>query len=388
VEDGEFRHHDVSAIARDGYEWFYFDADVIEGDGIDKLVVLFSSPDTLNPRYLTRPRERSGMHGIGITAILSDGRFLRLGDYILGTRSFREEEDDSSYTLTLDSDGDVPGNTGHFTRTVGASGLPVYSLEFDLIDELAPQGERLRATGELVFEAVLPEWRCNDGYNFKGKKDYHRWVVHVPRAEARGYVELSSLDGGAPTRLTIARADGYHDHNWGNTSIVKLTRRWHWGRAYSDDHTLIFAQVTPFLPKWLPFGPRGFDAVYLARNDGGSWKIRVDDTWDTRIEPSDVRKTSNRLKVPMCFGCHSTATDGPSPVTIDIANGAVVSDVFSYYASHAAEVEITVPGSGENEVLRAEGLVEFMHLPKMLWSHLVKTFVEPVAKKIRRLFGA
>lgn len=389
--EDHYRHHDVSRNARDGYEWFYFDADVIEGDGIDKLVVLFSTPDTLNPRYLTRPCERRGMHGIGITAILSDGRFIRLGDYILGTRSIREEEDDASYTLVLDSDGDAPGNTGRFTRTVGDSGLPVYTLAFDICDELAPRGERLRATGELVFEAVLPEWRCNDGYNFRGKKDHHRWIVHVPRADARGYVELSSPDGADARRLTLDRAVGYHDHNWGNTSIVKLTRRWHWGRAYSGDHTLIFAQVTPFFPKWLPFGPRGFDAVYLARNTGDmrSWEIRVDDTWDTRIEPSDLRRTPNRLKVPMRFESHSASAGGGASVHTDITNGAVVSDVFSYYASHAATFAITAPDpdSGTPQVLHAEGLVEFMHLPRMLWSHLVKTFVTPVVEKIRRLFG-
>ena len=383
------RYHDVSSFARQGYEWFYFDADVIEGDGIRKLVVLFSSPDTLNPRYLTRPRQRSGMHGIGITAILSDGTFLKLGDYILGVDSIREEETATSYSLILDSDGAAPGNTGGFTRTTGEGGLPVYTLRFDVHDELQTRGERLRARGELVFEASLPEWRCNGGYNFRGKRDYHRWIVHVPRADAHGHIELSSSDGGAPRRLTIDRAVGYHDHNWGNTSIVKLTRRWHWGRAYSDDQSVIFAQVTPYFPRWLPFGPKGFDALYVARSfaDPPGHEILVDDTWDTRVEPSAIVHTRNRLKVPSRFSIHSAATSGPSPVTTEITNGKAVSDVFPYYVSHESTFDLTLPGDGEQQVFSAHGLVEFMHLPKMLLDHLRKTFVEPVVAWFRGLFG-
>ncbi len=387
--EDHYRYHDVSSFARQGYEWFYFDADVIEGDGIDKLVVLFSSPDTLNPRYLTRPRQRSAMHGIGITAILADGTFIRLGDYILGTDSIREEITDTSYTLIMDNGEDGPGNTGRFTRTVRDDGLPSYKLTFDVVDELDQGGERLRATGELVFDSVLPEWRCNGGYNLRGKRDYHRWIVHMPRAEARGHLDLGPVDGGEPQRLAIHRAVGYHDHNWGNTSIVKLTRRWHWGRAYDDDHAVIFAQVTPFFPRWLPFGPKGFDALYIARNapEPGGHELLVDDTWDTRVEPSAIVRTRNRLKVPSRFSIQSAAPSGPSSVVTEITNGAVVSDLFTYYASHESTFEITLPGDNDPQTITAHGLVEFMHLPKMLLDHLVKTFVEPGVAWIRGLFG-
>ncbi len=29
---------------------------------------------------------------------------------------------------------------------------------------------------------------------------------------------------------------GYHDHNWGNISVLKLIHHWYWGRAKMGDY--------------------------------------------------------------------------------------------------------------------------------------------------------
>ena len=37
---------------------------------------------------------------------------------------------------------------------------------------------------------------------------------------------------------------GYHDHNWGNISMLKLMHHWYWGRAKIGDYKVISSWIT------------------------------------------------------------------------------------------------------------------------------------------------
>ncbi|WP_405135158.1 lipocalin-like domain-containing protein [Nocardia sp. NBC_01388] len=96
------------------------------------------------------------------------------------------------------------------------------------------------AEGDLVFDLHFhnetPSWMPGKGETRFGATDSFGWVVAAPRARVTGTIQL---DG---KTLTVT-GRGYADHNWGVGDMKKVIERWHWGRLYVEEYSLLFASV-------------------------------------------------------------------------------------------------------------------------------------------------
>lgn len=107
-----------------------------------------------------------------------------------------------------------------------ASGFPVHHLYLEVDDVLV----------DLRFDNETPSWMPGRGETLFGGKDRFGWAVGAPRARVSGTVRLGSqtLDG---------TGRGYADHNWGSGDMRRVIDRWHWGRLYTDELSLLYAVV-------------------------------------------------------------------------------------------------------------------------------------------------
>ncbi|MEU4811319.1 lipocalin-like domain-containing protein [Nocardia fluminea] len=89
---------------------------------------------------------------------------------------------------------------------------------------------------DLRFDNEVPGWMPGKGETRFGAKDSFGWMVGAPRARVTGAIELDGVRHEVTGR-------GYHDHNWGVGDMKKIIERWHWGRLYVEDYSLLFASV-------------------------------------------------------------------------------------------------------------------------------------------------
>ncbi len=89
---------------------------------------------------------------------------------------------------------------------------------------------------DLTFTNETSSWMPGNGTTEYGQKDFFGWVVPGPRAAVTGSI---TIDG--ESREVTGR--GYHDHNWGVGNMPRIIERWHWGRLYTDDFSLLYASV-------------------------------------------------------------------------------------------------------------------------------------------------
>jgi hypothetical protein len=96
----------------------------------------------------------------------------------------------------------------------------------------------------LIIDARLTRqtnsWRPKTGHiELKGKKDhYFAWLVPVPY----GTVNFSYSLGEEQKTL---QGEGYHDHNWGDVSLMDLFNHWYWSRAKVGPYNVIaFDMIT------------------------------------------------------------------------------------------------------------------------------------------------
>ncbi|MGB3771073.1 MAG: lipocalin-like domain-containing protein [Rhodococcus sp. (in: high G+C Gram-positive bacteria)] len=105
-------------------------------------------------------------------------------------------------------------------------GLPIHHLY------MSEEG----MTFDLRFHNELPSWMPGEGETFFGKTEVFGWVVGSPRARVEGSI---TVDG----KTTEVTGRGYADHNWGAGDMKRVIDRWHWGRLYDDDYSLLYALV-------------------------------------------------------------------------------------------------------------------------------------------------
>lgn len=105
-------------------------------------------------------------------------------------------------------------------------GLPIHHLR------MAEDG----LVFDLRFHNEVPSWMPGKGETRFGAKDSFGWMVAAPRAAVTGSIELDGVRHEVTGR-------GYHDHNWGVGDMKKIIERWHWGRLYVEDYSLLFASV-------------------------------------------------------------------------------------------------------------------------------------------------
>ena len=100
------------------------------------------------------------------------------------------------------------------------------------------KGKTMRAT--LSLDGTIPAWRSQTGSIFFGDKEEHyfAWLPAIPEGKAVADV---TYDNGKSLHL---EGSGYHDHNWGNVSMLNLMHHWYWGRAKIGEYKVISSWIT------------------------------------------------------------------------------------------------------------------------------------------------
>ncbi|MBY8859386.1 hypothetical protein K7711_23155 [Nocardia sp. CA2R105] len=121
---------------------------------------------------------------------------------------------------------DVRIGDNHAHTEFRDDGLPVHHVH------LAEDG----LVFDLQFHNELPSWMPGKGETQFDAQNSFGWAVGAPRARVTGTVRIDD---------TVLSADGrgYADHNWGVGDMKKIIDRWHWGRLYDEEYSLLFADV-------------------------------------------------------------------------------------------------------------------------------------------------
>lgn len=92
----------------------------------------------------------------------------------------------------------------------------------------------------LTLDGTIRSWRSQTGSIFFGDNEEHyfAWLPAIPEGKAVADV---TYDNGKHLHL---EGSGYHDHNWGNISMLKLMHHWYWGRAKIGDYKVISSWIT------------------------------------------------------------------------------------------------------------------------------------------------
>ncbi len=118
------------------------------------------------------------------------------------------------------------------------------------------RGEKLQA--RVSLDNTIAAWRSQSGSIFFGDREeyYFAWLPAVPEGKAVADV---TYDG----RSVHLEGSGYHDHNWGNTIMLRLMHHWYWGRAKIGDYKVISVWITGEKK----YGYKDFDVFMLAKGD-------------------------------------------------------------------------------------------------------------------------
>lgn len=87
---------------------------------------------------------------------------------------------------------------------------------------------------DFVITPLCAMWRPGDGYfRFDANpEEYFAWFVAVPSGTTRGTLTVNG-------KSYDLKGTGYHDHNWGNITPLKVFDHWYWCRAAVEDYTVI-----------------------------------------------------------------------------------------------------------------------------------------------------
>ncbi|MBQ7318957.1 MAG: hydroxyneurosporene dehydrogenase [Clostridia bacterium] len=95
-------------------------------------------------------------------------------------------------------------------------------------------------SARMTLDGTIRAWRSQTGSIFFGDREEHyfAWLPAIPEGVAVADVVY---DGGKQLHL---EGSGYHDHNWGNVSMLKLMHHWYWGRAKIGNYKVISSWIT------------------------------------------------------------------------------------------------------------------------------------------------
>jgi hypothetical protein len=185
------------------YEWWYFDAHLNDGA---KLVVVFLTKELSDVGKPLSP-------AIRLDLTLPDGTAVRkLVDFPAETFSASTEICDVRI-------GD----------NVFAGDLHTYTIRAHVQD----------VEVDVTLTGQVPPWRPETGYWLFGEQSEHyfAWLPSVPQ----GRVEATYRVGGTSHTTTGV---GYHDHNWGNASMLDLMHHWYWARGAAGPYSVIASYIT------------------------------------------------------------------------------------------------------------------------------------------------
>ena len=117
------------------------------------------------------------------------------------------------------------------------------------------KGKTMQA--KLTLDGTIRAWRSQTGSIFFGDNEEHyfAWLPAIPEGKAVADV---SFDG----KELHLEGSGYHDHNWGNISMLKLMHHWYWGRAKIGDYKVISSWITGERK----YGYKDHDVFMIAKN--------------------------------------------------------------------------------------------------------------------------
>ncbi len=204
------------------YEWWYFDSHYPDGT---IMVIFFYSKMPIAVNGPIKPIST-------IELTLPDGR--KLSEEVYGTI---EESHYSKKSCDVKiGDCYCKGDLKH------------YDVVF--------RGKTISAT--LALDGTIPAWRSQTGSIFFGDNEEHyfAWLPAIPEGKAIADVTYEG-------KTHHLEGSGYHDHNWGNISMLKLMHHWYWGRAKIGDYKVISSWITGEKK----YGYKEFDVFMLAKGD-------------------------------------------------------------------------------------------------------------------------
>ena len=185
------------------YEWWYFDSSYPDGT---KLIIFFYSKSPIEVDGPLRPIST-------IELTLPDCR--KFEEQVNATIEESFYAKDKCHVRIGDCH--IEGDLKH------------YDIVF--------KGKTMSATVSLTN--TVPAWRSQCGPILFGDKEeyYFNWLPATPEGNVIADVTY-------PEGALHLEGSGYHDHNWGNISMLKLMHHWYWGRAKIGDYKVISSWIT------------------------------------------------------------------------------------------------------------------------------------------------
>lgn len=184
------------------YEWWYFDAHLHDGS---TMVITFYT------KFMTSV-DKALQPYLSVSIDKADGTNIKKSLYF--------EPDD--FTASKDSCNIKMGNS----YVVG--NLKEYKIHIE--------DEEINLTAEI--KRTTQSWRPKTGHMVFGvdeSKEFN-WVVPVPQGE----IEINYNYKGSEAKTS---GSVYHDHNWGNISMIELFNHWYWSRAEIGPYTVIASEM-------------------------------------------------------------------------------------------------------------------------------------------------
>ena len=182
------------------YEWWYFDSTLKDGS---TLVIVFNTKSAIHPDTPLEP-------GVSIELNRPDGTSVHK-ELKVDARDFTAARD-------------------HCDVRIGANtfsgDLHDYAIHVDV--------DGVKA--DIRLHGTVPSWRPDTGHALFRDKDehYYAWLPSVPEGDVEGTLGIE----GKSQQVT---GIGYHDHNWGDVSLLGLFHDWYWGRARIGSYCVIAA---------------------------------------------------------------------------------------------------------------------------------------------------
>lgn len=187
--------------ARGTFEWWYFDAHLADGA---KLVVVFLTKQFTDLKKPLSPEVR-------IDLTLADGTTIeKLGEF-----------DADAFSASTDTCDVRIGDN------VFAGDLHRYAIHAKVED----------VEVDITLTGQVPAWRPETGYWYFGDEAEFAWLPSVPQ----GTVDVTYRSGNQTVTTTGV---GYHDHNWGNASMLDLIHHWYWARGAAGPYSVIASYIT------------------------------------------------------------------------------------------------------------------------------------------------
>ncbi len=227
VTHEDLKYQDLSSFFL-GYEWWYFDA---KGDGDIELTIAFFAKNTFDETLVRKLFYNHARHQLAFIHVrTAEGDNYEITQRFNRAGEFQSESTDSTITARLS------GNT--LMRRELDNGFPEVKILLDLEDH----DSSLKGHASLTFTGVFPSHKVRPP--MRRGDAYHEWATDMPRAEVNGEVVIETEDG-SEVHVPFSRGIGYHDKQWGNTSLSFTADSWYWGHLYTDEYTIIWWDLHP-----------------------------------------------------------------------------------------------------------------------------------------------